>query len=250
MILLSSRREITLIREANQIVASVLQSVERIIDDGVTTKDIDEFVESSIRKLGGMPAFKGYHGFPAAACVSVNEELVHGIPTPKRRLKSGDIVSVDVGVELSGYYGDAARTWGVGKISDSARRLIEIAEKAFFTGIESLKAGARLGELSFAIQSFVESNGYSVIREYVGHGIGRALHEDPPVPNFGSRFDGPIVKDGMVLAVEPMISEGGYAVKTLDDGWTVITKDGSLTAHYENTIAVVNGKAEVLSLYG
>ncbi|ACL68899.1 type I methionyl aminopeptidase [Halothermothrix orenii] len=247
MIILKSPREINIMREANRIVAEVHARLAEEISPGITTADIDKLGEELIRKKGGIPSFKGYRGYPASVCVSINDEVVHGIPSKKRVIESGDVVSLDIGVIYEGFHGDAARTLGVGEVSKEASRLIEITEQSFFHGIEQAKPGNRLSDISHAVQNYVEKNGFSVVREYVGHGIGRDMHEDPQIPNFGPPGRGPLLKEGMTLAIEPMVNAGGYMVKTLADGWTVVTKDGSLSAHYENTIAVTKDGPVILS---
>jgi methionyl aminopeptidase len=208
---------------------------------------LDEKIEKFIRSNNAIPAFKGLYGFPASACISVNEEVVHGLPSQDRILKEGDIVSVDIGVEKNGFYGDAAFTFPVGEISEAKRKLMEVTFDALFRGIENAKDGLRLQDISYAIQSYAESFGYSIVRELVGHGIGRSLHEEPQVYNFGKPNRGPLLKEGMVLAIEPMINEGERFVMTLEDGWTVVTKDRRPSAHYEHTVVVKNGIPEILT---
>jgi len=241
MISLKSKREIEIMAEAGQMLKAVFEKVAPEIHPGITTQELDVISEMTIRNAGGAPAFKGYRGFPGTSCISVNEEVVHGIPG-KRVLLDGDIVSVDCGVGLSGYFVDAARTWGVGKISTSKQRLIDASKGAFFAGVQHYKSGHRIGDLSEAIQKYIESLGYQVVRDFVGHGIGRAIHEDPQVPNYGKSGRGPKIQEGLCLAIEPMVTEGDYAVKILEDGWTVVTLDGSLSSHYEDTIAFVEDR--------
>ncbi len=248
MISLKSKRELDYIRSANAIVAEVLMRLERLIEPGITTKYLDDVAEKLIRSKNAIPAFKNYRGYPASICASVNEELVHGIPS-MRKLKDGDIISVDVGVRLEGYYGDAARTWGVGSISDKAKKLIRVTEESFFKGIVNIKPGCRLGDLSHGIQEHVEKNNFSIVRSYVGHGIGQELHEEPQIPNYGLPKTGIKLENGMTLAIEPMVNHGVDEVEVLEDGWTVVTVDRQLSAHYENTIAIVDDKVEVLTLY-
>lgn len=237
MIRLKSKREIEIITKAGEILRETLEALKEGIAPGVTTKELNQIAEAAIVKKGGAPAFKGYRGFPAALCVSVNEEVVHGIPS-NRKLKEGDLVSLDLGVKYEGYYADAARSWVVGKGSPEALQLIRIAQEAFRVGVEAAQgSGKRIGDLSRAIQDYVESNGFGVVREYVGHGIGQAIHEEPQVPNFGKPGQGPRIEPGLVLAIEPMVTAGHYAVEVLADGWTVVTKDRKWASHYEDTVA-------------
>lgn len=247
MITLKSPREIELMRKANQIVAETHIFLAEQIKAGITTAEIDRMGDEFIRNKGAVPSFKGYRGYPASICVSINNEVVHGIPSKKMIIAEGDIVSLDIGTYYKGFHGDAARTLGVGKISNEAARLIEVAEQSFYRGIEKAVPGNRLSDISHAVQTFVEKNGFSVVREYVGHGIGREMHESPQIPNFGPSGRGPVLKAGMTLAIEPMVNIGSYKVKTLEDGWTVVTKDGSLSAHYENTIAISEDVPQILS---
>jgi len=246
MIIIKSPREIEQLKRSNTIVAEVFEKLKGMIVPGVTTNELDRVAEEYILLKGGRPAFKGYRGFPATLCISVNEEVVHGIPG-RRQLKEGDIVSLDVGVNLGGYFGDAAMTLPVGEIDPEAKRLLEVTEKALSVGIEKAKVGNRLFDISYAIQRWVESHGFSVVRDFVGHGIGRDLHEEPQVPNFGSPHQGPRLEKGMVFALEPMVNEGAYGVKVLSDGWTVVTADGKRSAHFEHTIALSDDGAEILS---
>lgn len=236
MISLKSKREIQIIREAAEILKKIFIKVHEAVKPGVTTDELDAIAENVIRECGGEPAFKGYRGFPKTACISLNEEVVHGIPG-KKKLKENDIVSFDIGAKVEGYYADAARTWAVGKVSPARKKLIEAAEGSFRAGLAKYKPGARIGDLSAAIQEYIEAQGFHVVRDYVGHGIGRALHEDPQVPNYGSSGHGPKIEPGLVLAIEPMVTEGHYAVETLNDGWTVVTKDRKWASHYEDTVA-------------
>lgn len=247
MISIKSAKEIELMRIAGRIVAETHEKLKEVIRPGITTKELDIIAEEYIRKSGGLPAFKGYYGFPASICTSINEQVVHGIPGHVV-LKDGDIIGIDIGAIYEGYYGDAARTHGIGEISSSARKLIQVTEGSFFAGIEYAREGNRLSDVSHAIQSYVESHGYSVVRDLVGHGIGKKMHEDPQIPNYGSAGRGPRLTAGMALAIEPMVNQGKYAVKTLIDGWTVVTADGSLSAHYENTILITNDAPELLTL--
>jgi methionyl aminopeptidase len=247
MITIRTPQEIEIMRQNNRLVAHVLQRLREAIKPGITTEELDQLAERSIREAGATPAFKGYRGYPASLCVSVNEEVVHGIPGP-RRLQEGEIVSLDVGVYRNGYYGDAAITCPVGKVSEQAVRLLEVTQQALAKGIEQATHGNRLLDISHAIQSWVESQGFAVVRDFVGHGIGRALHEDPQVPNFGPPHHGPRLRPGMVLAIEPMINVGTWEVKILEDAWTVVTADRSLSAHFEHTIAISDGEPDILSL--
>jgi methionyl aminopeptidase len=247
MINIKTPQEIEIMRQNNRLVAQVLQRLREATKPGITTKELDQLAEHSIREAGATPAFKGYRGYPASLCVSVNEEVVHGIPGP-RRLREGEIVSLDLGAYRNGYYGDAAITCPVGKVSEEATRIMEVTQQALVKGIEQATQGNRLLDISHAIQSWVESHGFSVVRDFVGHGIGRELHEDPQVPNFGPPHHGPRLRPGMVLAIEPMINIGTWEVKILKDGWTVVTADRSLSAHFEHTIAISDGEPDILSL--
>ncbi len=246
MIIIKSPREIERLKKANAIAAEVLHELKKRVVEGATTQELDEITEEIIRSRGAVPAFKGYRGFPASLCVSVNEEVVHGIPGP-RKLKEGDIVSLDVGANLEGYYGDAAITLPVGEVEQEAQTLIQVTEKALSIAIDNARAGNRLSDISHAVQTWVESHGFSVVRDFVGHGIGRSLHEEPQIPNFGAPHQGPRLEKGMVFSLEPMVNEGAYEVKILSDGWTVITADGKRSAHFEHTVAITDGKAEILS---
>jgi len=249
MITLKSERELDYLRAASQIVAEVLEELRKIIISapGITTKELDSLAESLILKRGAKPAFKGYRGFPSSLCTSVNEQVVHGIPGPYK-LQSGDIISLDLGVKLNGYYGDAAITVGIGKVSNEVNRLVQVTEEALYKGIEQAKLKNRLSDISHAIQSHAEKSGFSVVRDLVGHGIGRALHEEPSIPNFGKPHLGPNLKRGMTFAIEPMVNMGKFEVKTTKDNWTVVTKDGKLSAHFEHTIAIRGNKPEILTL--
>lgn len=247
MINIKNNIEIGYMRKAGKVVEDTLDMLETIIKPGITTAEIDRYAERFIRKQGAIPSFKGYCGFPASVCVSINEEVIHGIPG-KRVLKEGDIVSVDCGAILNGYQGDAARTFPVGKISEEAEKLIRVTRESFFKGFEKAVVGNRLFDISAAIQAYAESFGYSLVREYVGHGIGKEMHEDPEVPNFGKPGRGLKLQHGLVIAVEPMVNVGKYDVVTQSNGWTVVTEDGSLSAHYENTIAILDGGSELLTL--
>lgn len=247
MIIIKNLEEINKIRKSCQIVAKVLEELKFYIKEGLSTKNIELFIENLIEKMGGVPAFKGYKGYPASACISVNSQVVHGIPSDKFFIKEGDIVSVDVGVIFDGFYGDAAYTYPVGKISEEAKKLMKVTEEALYEGIKKAKPGRRVGDISYAIQRHVETKGFSVVRAFVGHGIGRSLHEEPQIPNFGKEGIGPKLKRGMTLAIEPMVNAGSYEVVILPDGWTAVTKDGSLSAHYEHTIAITEDEPEILT---
>ena len=245
---IKSEREIELMREAGKILAKTHNELEKALKPGMTTWDIDHLGEEIIRSYGCIPSFKNYCGYPASICVSVNNEVVHGIPSKKRVIQEGDIVSLDAGVIYKGYHSDAARTHAVGNISEEAKRLIEVTKQSFFEGIKLAVPGNHLFDISEAIQKYVESNGYSVVRDLVGHGIGTHLHEDPQIPNFKQRRKGMKLRPGMTLAIEPMVNEGSYDVVWLDDDWTVVTEDGSLAAHYENTIVITEDGCEILTL--
>ncbi len=247
MIVLRSEREIKRLREAGRIVAQCLEVLQMRVEPGVSTRDLDAFAERFIRNKGGIPAFKGYRGYPATICASINDEVVHGIPN-SRRLVEGDIISIDVGVVFEGYVGDAAITLPVGDISPKAKDLMRVTRESLLAGIEKVREGNRLTDISHAIQQHVETNGFSVVREYVGHGVGQKIHEEPEIPNFGPPGKGPLLMPGMVFAIEPMVNAGGYEVYTADDGWTVRTKDGSLSAHFEHTVAVTANGPEILTL--
>lgn len=246
MIIVKSSREIEQLKRSNAIVAEVFEKLKKMIEPGITTKELDQVAEEYILLKGGRPAFKGYRGFPATLCISINEEVVHGIPG-QRRLKEGDIISLDVGVNFVGYFGDAAITLPVGEVDPEAKRLLEVTEKALYIGIEKAKRGNRLFDISYAIQRWVESHGFSVVRDFVGHGIGKDLHEEPQIPNFGAPHQGPRLEKGMVFALEPMVNEGTYEVRILSDGWTVVTADGKRSAHFEHTVAITEDGAEILS---
>jgi methionyl aminopeptidase len=245
---IKSAREIELMREAGRILASVHEKLEKALKPGMSTMDIDRLGEEMIRSYGCIPSFKDYNGYPASICVSVNDEVVHGIPSKKRILHDGDIVSLDAGVIYHGYHSDAARTHAVGEISPEAAQLIRVTRESFFEGIRFAKAGNHLNDISSAIQAYAEKFGYGVVRDLVGHGIGSHLHEDPEVPNFAQKKKGILLRPGMTLAIEPMINMGRADVEWLDDDWTVVTDDGSLSAHYENTVLITEGEPELLSL--
>lgn len=247
MIILKSAQEIELIAKASRVVALTIAFLRERVKPGVTTADLDRLAEEFIRREGASPAFKGYRGFPATLCTSVNEEVVHGIPSSRKRLQEGDIIGVDVGAIVEGYYGDAAVTLPVGRVSEAAERLIRVTEAALTAGLAKVKVGNRLSDISHAVQAVAEAEGYSVVREFVGHGIGRNLHEDPQVPNYGKPGEGPRLKEGLVLAIEPMINVGGREVEVLSDRWTVVTRDKSLSAHFEHTVALTADGPQVLT---
>ena len=247
-ITIKSEREIELMAEAGKILERVHNELEKALRPGMSTKDIDTLGEEIIRSYGCIPSFLNYNGYPASICVSVNDEVVHGIPSKDRILQDGDIVSLGAGLIHEGYHSDAARTHAVGNISEEAKRLIEVTKQSFFEGIKLAVPGNHLFDISEAIQKYVESNGYSVVRDLVGHGIGTHLHEDPQIPNFKQRRKGMKLRPGMTLAIEPMVNEGSYDVVWLDDDWTVVTEDGSLAAHYENTIVITEDGCEILTL--
>lgn len=247
MIVRRSETELQKMHQANVVVAQALDELTAAIEPGITTADLDKIAEDSIRKAGAKPAFKGYRGFPATLCVSVNEEVVHGIPSPKRTVREGDIVSLDLGSVVEGFYGDGAVTVPVGEVSDSLRRLLEVTETALYKGIDAMRVGHRVSDIGHAVQSYVESEGFSVVRDFVGHGIGTALHEDPQVPNYGEPGRGPRLMPGMALAIEPMVNVGQHFVKTLSDSWTVVTMDGSHSAHFERSVAVTENGPWILT---
>ena len=247
-IVLKRDHQLEKMRVAGRITGEVLNLMEKSVRPGISTEELDAIAEDFIRKNGAEPSFKGYGGFPKSICASVNEELIHGIPKKSKVLKEGDIISIDVGAYIGGYHGDAARTFAVGKISDEAQRLIDVTKQSFFEGIKFAKEGWCLFDLSAAIQDYVEHNGFSVVREYVGHGVGKDMHESPNVPNYRQAGRGPGFRRGMTIAVEPMVNAGKRYIKVLKDKWTVVSKDGSLTAHYENTIAITDGEPEIFTL--
>lgn len=247
MIHLKSPEEVEIMDRANRIVHKVLQRVSSEVAPGVALRELDAVAESTTKSLGGKPAFKGYHGYPASICISVNDEVVHGIPG-ERKLEDGDIVSVDFGVVLDGYYGDAACTVPVGEVSEGSRKLMEVTRESLLKGIEQARVGERVSDVSHAVQSWAEGHGFSVVRDYVGHGIGRSLHEDPQVPNFGTPGLGPKLRAGMVLAIEPMVNEGGPDVTVDADGWTVRTRDGKRSAHFEYSVALTEVGPRVLGV--
>ncbi|MGI8317283.1 type I methionyl aminopeptidase [Halobacillus mangrovi] len=246
MIICKTPRELDIMREAGKIVALTHQELERNIQPGITTGELDKIADRFIRSMDAIPSFKGYNGFRGSICTSVNEELVHGIPGD-RVLNDGDIISIDIGAKYKGYHGDSAWTYPVGTVNEEAMELLRVTEKSLFQGLDEAKPGERLSNISHAIQSYVESEGFSIVREYVGHGVGQELHEDPQIPHYGPPNKGPRLKPGMVLAVEPMVNAGSRYVKTLADRWTVVTKDGKMCAHFEHTVAITEEGYEILT---
>ena len=247
MILLKSSRELEHMRAAGRILAEVKARLKALVRPGASTKDIDEDIESFIVGKGAVPAFKGYRGYPATVCASINEEVVHGIPSARRKLKDGDIIGLDLGCIVEGYYGDCAITLPVGPVPERVQELLDVTRESLDKAIVQCRAGNRIGDISYAVQAHCESHGFGVVRAFVGHGIGRALHEEPQVPNFGEAGRGPVLKAGMVLAIEPMVTMGSWEVRVLEDGWTAVTVDGSLAAHFEDTIAITANGPEVLT---
>jgi methionyl aminopeptidase len=238
MVICKSTAELEKMHQAGLIVWAALGKMRELVKPGITTKDLDEFAEEYTAKQHARPAFKGYRGYPGSVCTSINQEIVHGIPSPSRKLREGDILSMDFGVELNGYFGDAALTVPVGKITPEREKLLRVTRESLDRAIEKVRPGNRLGDISAAVQQWVEQNGYSVVREFVGHGIGTKMHEEPQLPNYGSAGQGPRLQEGMVLAIEPMVNSGGPAVRVLKDDWTAVTADGSDSAHFEHTVAV------------
>ena len=247
MILLKSSRELEHMRAAGRILAEVKARLKALVRPGASTKDIDEDIEGFIVGKGAAPAFKGYRGYPATVCASINDEVVHGIPSAKRKLKDGDIIGLDLGCIVEGYYGDCAITLPVGPVPERVQELLDVTRESLDKAIVQCRAGNRIGDISYAVQAYCESHGFGVVRAFVGHGIGRALHEEPQVPNFGEAGRGPVLKVGMVLAIEPMVTMGSWEVRVLEDGWTAVTVDGSLAAHFEDTIAITANGPEVLT---
>ena len=247
MIILKSKREVEKLREAGRVVAETHAFLKELIEPGITTGELDRRAEEFIRKKGSIPAFKGYGGFPGSICASINEEVVHGIPG-KKQLKDGDIISLDIGSIVDGYYGDSAKTHPVGDVTEEDLRLIAVTRQSFYEGIKFAKEGFRLSDISHAVQTYVEDNGFSVVRDFVGHGIGQEMHEEPQIPNYGPPGKGPRLREGMVLAIEPMVNVGTHRVKVLEDNWTTITSDGKRSAHYEHTIAITDDEPRILSL--
>jgi methionyl aminopeptidase len=249
MIVCRSKSEIEKLRRVNQLVARILAELWHMVAPGVTTQEIDATAERLVREAGAEPAFKGYHGYPATVCASINEQVVHGIPSP-RPLVESDVVSIDMGAKLDGFFGDCAVTVPVGRVSPDAERLLRVTAEALFRGIDAVKPGARVSDIGAAVQAHVEANGFSVVREFVGHGIGTSLHEEPQIANYGPGGRGPRLTEGMVLAIEPMVNFGGAAVKVLGDKWTAVTCDGTLSAHFEHTVVVTGDGCEILTLLG
>lgn len=247
MIIIKSQSEINKISESCKIVAEVLQNLRSFVREGISTADIESNVEKQILRRNALPAFKGYRGYPSSVCLSINNQVVHGIPSKLVKLKNGDIVSIDLGVLLHGFYGDAAITLSIGEVSQDTKNLIKVTEESLYIGIENAVVGNRVSDISSSIQQYVESNGFSVVRAFVGHGIGRFLHEDPQVPNFGKPGQGVRLREGMTIAIEPMVNAGGPDVMILGDGWTAVTTDGSLSAHFEHTIAITKNGPEILT---
>ena len=248
MIVCRSQAEIEKLRRVNQLVGAILAELRRMVSPGVTTQDIDEVAERRVREAGAVPAFKGYHGYPATICASLNEQVVHGIPSSKRPLAEGDILSIDMGAKLDGFFGDSAVTVPVGRVTPEAERLLQVTKTALERAVATVKAGARVSDIGAAVQAYVEANGFSVVREFVGHGIGTSLHEEPQIPNYGTAGRGPRLQEGMALAIEPMVNAGKPAVKVLGDGWTAVTKDRALSAHFEHTVVVTEDGCRVLTL--
>jgi len=247
MIIIKTDHEVEIMREAGRIVGGVHDLMAKYVKPGITTAELDKIAEEFIRSKGAIPTFKGYGGFPSSICASVNEEVVHGMPSD-RKLVEGDIISVDAGATLNGYVGDAARTFAVGKISSDTKKLIEVTRQSFFEGLKFAKEGYKLSDISHAVQQYAESYGFSVVRDFVGHGVGKEMHEAPQIPNFGRPHRGPKLQKGMVLAVEPMINMGTFHVKILSNDWTVVTTDGKPSAHYENTFAITDGEPMLLTV--
>lgn len=247
MIIVKSPHEIELMRKAGKITALARTVAREMVADGITTREIDREVHKFITKSGAVPTFLGYGGFPASACVSVNEEVIHGIPG-KRVVHNGDIVSLDVGATIGGYTGDCAGTFPCGQVSAQAQKLIDVTRESFFQGLKYARVGYRISDIGHAVQEYVEANGFSVVRAYVGHGVGRELHEDPEVPNYGAPGHGPRLIPGMTIAIEPMVNVGSFDIQILPNEWTVVTKDGSLSAHYENTVLITDGEPEILTM--
>jgi len=247
MIVCRSKAEIEKLRHSGKIVRQILDEAQQQVRPGMTTLELESFVERRLAELRVKAAFKGYRGYPSCLCASVNQEVIHAIPSARRRLQPGDIVSLDLGVIVDGYYGDSALTVPVGEIDEPARRLLRVTQECLQLGIEQAKAGNRVGDISAAVQEHAEGNGYSVVREFVGHGVGRALHEEPQVPNYGRAGHGPVLKPGMVIAIEPMVNTGGAAVRVLEDHWTAVTADGGYSAHFEHMVAITSNGADILT---
>jgi len=247
MIKIKSAREVSLMRRAGKITAAARALAGEMVTPGVTTREIDKAVHDFIVSQGAVPTFLGYGGFPASVCTSVNDQVIHGIPGPYK-LREGDIISIDVGATYQGYVGDCAATFAVGSISDDAKKLIEVTRQSFFEGLKFAREGCRVSDISHAVQTYAESHGFSVVRDYVGHGVGAQMHEDPEVPNYGAAGHGPRLMRGMTIAVEPMINQGSFEVRVLSDDWTVVTADGKLSAHYENSLLITDGEPEILTV--
>lgn len=248
MIVLKTGRELKIMKEACSISAGALEVAGKAVEPGVTTAEIDRLAEEYIRRRGGEPNFKNYEGYPATACISINNEVIHGIPSEKRKLRAGDIVSIDLGAKFDGYHGDNAATFACGDVSPEAKRLMDTTRESLYAGIRAACAGGRIGDIGHAVQSYVEARGYSVVRQFVGHGVGTHLHEAPEVPNFGTPGRGIRLLPGMTIAIEPMVNAGGYDVKVQPDGWTVLTKDGSLSAHFEHTIVITADGPKIMTV--
>ncbi len=248
MVVLKTGRELKIMREACRISAGALKIAGSAVEPGVTTAEIDRLAEKYIRSQGGIPNFKNYEGYPATACISINNEVIHGIPSEKRKIVEGDIVSIDLGAMFDGYHGDNAATFACGDVSEQAKRLMEVTHDALYKGIGAAKVGGRIGDIGHAVQSYVEANGFSVVRQFVGHGVGTHLHEAPEVPNFGNQGHGIRLMPGMTIAIEPMVNVGKPEVKIMPDGWTTLTKDGSLSAHFEHTIAITPDGPQIMTV--
>ncbi len=248
MVVLKTGRELSVMREACRISAGALKMAGAAVEPGVTTAELDEIAEKYILSQGGTPNFKNYEGYPATACISINNEVIHGIPSKKRKIEAGDIVSIDLGAKFDGYHGDNAATFACGDVSSEAKRLMDVTRESLYKGIAAAIPGGRIGDISHAVQSFVEARGFSVVREFVGHGIGTHLHEAPEVPNFGAAGHGIRLASGMTLAIEPMVNAGNYGVKVLPDGWTVLTRDGSLSAHFEHTVVITPDGPKIMTV--
>ncbi len=247
MIVLKTARELAIMKQACVISAQALELIGKAVEPGVSTAELDRIAEKFILSQGAKPNFKGLYGYPATACISINNEVIHGIPKKSRILKAGDIVSVDLGAEFGGYNGDNAATFACGDVSDEAKRLMKTTEESLFEGIKAARAGGRVGDIGAAVQGYVESRGYSVVREYVGHGVGTSLHEAPEIPNYGISGRGVRLVPGMTIAIEPMVNAGAYGVKVMPDGWTVLTSDGSLSAHFEHTVVITENGAQIMT---
>ncbi len=243
---IKTAQEIELLRDVGKILAEIVEDLKRSLKEGITTREVDQCAEKLIRQRGVLPAFKGYRGFPGCVCVSVNEEVVHGVPG-NRLLRTGDIVSLDVGIIHKGYYSDTALTVGIGTIRDALKKLLDVTSQSLYKGIAQARGGNHLSDISHAIQTFVEANHFSIVRDFVGHGIGKKLHEDPEIPNFGPAHNGPVINEGMVFAIEPMVNMGTWQTRILEDGWTVVTQDGAPSAHFEHTVAITANGPEILT---